>query len=165
MPTEEDGAGGPALGSQARSSSWVQGDPAHKTDPEYAREGQIRPGRNVPWPQKVFRCPFFFLHHHLQEFLNQAPHFQPARGCQHQLLQLRSHFVTSPAPVTDSREPRGSAAPCTSKVLEKQSGFPVKLPKASAHCCALSCEHTSHGGLAAPHRAGSSPRWPPQCRG
>lgn len=31
-------------------------------------------------------------------------------------------------------------------VLEKQSGFPVKFPKASAHCCARICEHTAKEG-------------------
>lgn len=91
----------------------------------------------------------FFLCHHSQEFLNQAPHFQPARGCQHQLLQLRSHFVTSPAPLTDSREPRGSAAPCTSMSWRSNLDPPkVKSPKVSEHCCALICEHSSHRGLA-----------------
>lgn len=45
---EEDGTGASGPRSQARSSSWVQRDLVHRTDPEYTREEQTKPTKDAP---------------------------------------------------------------------------------------------------------------------
>ena len=112
--------------------------------------------------------------HHFQEFLSQALRFQPVRGCQQrawevQCLQLRSHFVTSPVSLAvESSEALQHSVRLT-HVLEKQSGFPVKFPKASYHHSSPICKTTrfmGQGGLALPRtEVAALQRQPPQCGG
>lgn len=165
VPLEEDGAGDSALGSQTRHSSWVQEDPVHKRDPKYAREGQIRPGITSTSLKKCLDANFFPPLPSFSGVSQAGTAFPACQGLSASALAAEKSLchITS----SSGRQQRAQRLCSTLHihVLEKQSGSPVKFPKASGHCCALICEHSRHRGLAAPHRGGSSPRWPPQRHG